>query len=607
MLHPVVEQVTAALEQRSRDRRARYLQRLQEAAGRSSRQALGCSNLAHALAAQPDDARLIMKQGGSPHVAIISSYNDLLSAHAPLRDYPERLKVALARAGATAQFAAGVPAMCDGITQGEAGMQLSLFSRDLIAQAAAIGLTHGIFDGALYLGVCDKIVPGLLMGALHFGHLPAVFVPAGPMQSGLPNKEKAAIRQRYARGEASRDELLAAELAAYHQAGTCTFYGTANTNQLLMEAMGLHVPGSAFVHPFTPLRDALTDEAARLVARNSRQGERYLPIGQQIDARALINAVVALLASGGSTNHTLHLPAIARSAGYELNWDDFAALSAVVPLLARVYPNGAADVNQFQAAGGPAWLLRELLDAGLLHDDVATAAGQGLRAYTREPWLQGESLAWRELPSHSPALDILRPVAEPFAEEGGLVLLDGNLGRAVAKTSAVDPAFWQIRAQARIFESEAAVQAAYSAGELTGDLVLVVRFQGPRANGMPELHKLMPLLANLQQAGQRVALVTDGRMSGASGQVLCALHLTPEAAAGGPLARLVDGDWLVLDARQGRLQVELDEPQWAARAAVTASEAQPAGYGLDMFAAQRRVVGPAEQGASSLFMQDSDD
>ena len=421
------------------------------------------------------------------------------------------------------------------------------------------------------------------------------------MQSGLPNKEKAAVRQRYARGEASRDELLAAELAAYHQAGTCTFYGTANTNQLLMEAMGLHVPGSAFIHPYTQLRDAMTDEAARLVAHNSRQGERYLPVGQQIDARSLINAVVALLASGGSTNHTLHLPAIARAAGYELNWDDFAALSKVVPLLARVYPNGAADVNQFQAAGGPAWLLRELLGAGLLHDDVATAAGHGLRAYTREPWLEGERLAWRDLPAQSPAPDIVRHVAEPFAEEGGLVLLAGNLGRAILKTSAVDPAFWHIRAQARIFDSEAAVQAAYSADELQGDLVLVVRSQGPQANGMPELHKLMPLLANLQQAGQRVALVTDGRMSGASGQVSTALHVTPEAAAGGPLARLQDGDWLVLDAQNGLLQVELSEQQLAARPLASASTELELGYGLEMFAAQRRLVGSAEQGASSLF------
>lgn len=601
MLHPVVEQVTAALEQRSAKRRKRYLQRLAIAAERDPHKAMGCSNLAHAMAAQPEDARLIMKQGGSAHIAIISSYNDLLSAHAPLRDYPERLKVALAKAGATSQFAAGVPAMCDGITQGEGGMQLSLFSRDLIAQATAIGLTHGIFDGALYLGVCDKIVPGLLIGALHFGHLPAVFVPAGPMQSGLPNKEKAAIRQRYARGEASRDELLAAEQAAYHQAGTCTFYGTANTNQLLMEVMGLHVPGSAFINPYTPLRDALTDEAARLVAHNSRQGERYLPLGQQINARALVNAVVALLASGGSTNHTLHLPAIARAAGYELSWDDFAALSKVVPLLARVYPNGAADVNQFQAAGGPAWLLRELLGAGLLHNDVATAAGHGLRAYTREPWLQHERLAWRDLPALSPALDIVRPAAEPFAEEGGLVLLSGNLGRAIVKTSSVDPAFWQIRAQARVFDSEATVQTAYSAGELQGDLVLVVRFQGPHANGMPELHKLMPVLANLQQAGQRVALVTDGRMSGASGQVCSALHVTPEAAAGGALARLEDGDWLLLDAQQGLLQVELTEQQLAARPLASASAELELGYGLEMFAAQRRLVSSAEQGASSLF------
>ncbi|MGL4315362.1 MAG: dihydroxy-acid dehydratase, partial [Pseudomonas sp.] len=465
MLNSVVEQVTQALEQRSAVRRGQYLARLDEAARRPPRQALGCSNLAHALAAQDEDARLIMKQGGAPHIAIVSSYNDLLSAHAPLRDYPERLKQALARNGATAQFAAGVPAMCDGITQGEAGMQLSLFSRDLIAQATAIGLTHGIFDGALYLGVCDKIVPGLLIGALQFGHLPALFVPAGPMHSGLANKDKAAVRQRYVRGEVSRDELLAAELAAYHEAGTCTFYGTANTNQLLMEAMGLHVPGSAFVHPYTPLRDALTDEAARLVARNSPRGERYLPVGRQIDARALVNAVVALLASGGSTNHGLHLPAIARAAGYELTWEDFAVLSKVVPLLARVYPNGAADVNQFQAAGGPAWIIRELIGAGLMHGDVPSAAGATLADYAREPWLDDGCLAWRELPAQSPALDIVRPANQPFVAEGGLVLLQGNLGRAMLKTSAVDPAYWQVRAPARVFGSEAAVQLAYQAGE----------------------------------------------------------------------------------------------------------------------------------------------
>ncbi len=600
MPHVVVEEVTARLEARSRATRQAYLARLQEALGRPSRTQLGCSNLAHALAAQPQAARLIMKQGGAPHIAIVSSYNDLLSAHQPLQAYPEQLKQALARLGASAQFAAGVPAMCDGITQGEPGMQLSLFSRDLIAQATAIGLCHGIFDGGLYLGVCDKIVPGLLIGALHFGHLPAVFVPAGPMHSGLANRDKAAVRQRFVRGEATREELLEAELAAYHEAGTCTFYGTANTNQLLLEAMGLHVPGSAFVHPHTPLRAALNDEAARLVAANSRQGERPLPLGLQVDARCLVNAVVALLASGGSTNHTLHLPAIARAAGYRLLWEDFAALSQVVPLLARVYPNGAADVNQFQAAGGPAWLIRELLGGGLLHADVPTVACEGLAAYAREAWLDDGRLAWRELPPSSPAPDIVRPRAEPFAAEAGLRLLQGNLGRAMLKTSAVAAQHWQVRAPARVFDSEAAVQAAYAAGQLQGDLVLVVRFQGPRANGMPELHKLMPLLANLQQAGQRVALVTDGRLSGASGEVPAALHLTPEAAAGGLLARLQDGDWIELDALQNRLQVELDEASIARRVAAEVPPNLAAGYCLRLFAAQRQRVGPADEGATTL-------
>ena len=600
MLHVVVEQVTAALEQRSATHRARYLARLQQAAERQPRERLSCSNLAHALAAQPEVARLIIKQGGSAHIAIISSYNDLLSAHAPYKDYPDQLKLALAKVGATAQFAAGVPAMCDGITQGEAGMQLSLFSRDLIAQATAIGLTHGIFDGALYLGVCDKIVPGLLVGALHFGHLPAVFVPAGPMSSGMANKDKAAVRERYARGAAGRDELMAAELASYHEAGTCTFYGTANTNQLLLEVMGLHVPGSAFIHPHTPLRTALTAEAARLVAHNSRQGERYLPVGVQVDARALVNAVVALLASGGSTNHSLHLPAIARAAGYELLWEDFAALSAVVPLLVRVYPNGAADVNQFQAAGGPGWLIRELLAAGLLHGDVPTVAGAGLAAYCREPWLDAGRLIWRDLPEQSPAPEIVRTHSNPFAADGGLVLLSGNLGRAMLKTSAVEPAFWQIRAQARVFDSEAAVHQAYSAGQLQGDLVLLVRFQGPRANGMPELHKLMPVLVNLQRNGQKVALLTDGRLSGASGQVLAALHLTPEAAAGGVLARVQDGDWISMDALSGCMALEVSEIELATRQPAALPAELAAGFGLDLFNAQRRLVGPADQGATTL-------
>lgn len=604
MLHIVVEEVTARLESRSQQRRQAYLARLQEAAERPLRQHLGCSNLAHALAAQPPESRLIMKHGGAPHIAIISSYNDLLSAHQPLQDFPQQLKTALAQVGATAQFAAGVPAMCDGITQGEPGMQLSLFSRDLIAQATAIGLTHAIFDGGLYLGVCDKIVPGLLIGALHFGHLPAVFVPGGPMHSGLANRDKAAVRQRFVRGEASREELLAAEQAAYHEAGTCTFYGTANTNQLLMEVMGLHVPGSAFVHPFTPLRDALNAEAARLVARNSLKGERYLPVGRQVDARAVVNAVVALLASGGSTNHTLHLPAIARAAGLELLWEDFEALSRVVPLLARVYPNGAADVNQFQAAGGPAWLIRELLSGGLLHADVPTVAGQGLADYSREAWLDAGTLRWRELPGVSVAPDILRPLVDPFTPEGGLGLLQGNLGRAIIKTSAMPVSAMRVRAQARVFDNEAAVQAAYAAGDLQGDLILVVRFQGPRANGMPELHKLMPLLANLQQAGQHVALVTDGRLSGASGQVPAALHLTPEAALGGPLAWLQDGDWIELDAHQGLLQVEQDVAEWARRQPAEVPHQLPAGYGLQLFAQQRRLVGPADQGATTLDWED---
>ena len=601
MLHPVIEQVTQQIEERSRTRRAAYLQRVQAALEQGRNNAHGCSNLAHVMAAQPEEQRLIMRQGGAAHVAIISSYNDMLSAHAPLKNYPDQLKQALYRYGASAQFAAGVPAMCDGVTQGTPGMQLSLFSRDLIAQATAIGLTHGVFDGALYLGVCDKIVPGLLIGALHFGHLPAVFVPAGPMSSGLSNPEKAAVRERYAAGLASREELLEAELAAYHEAGTCTFYGTANSNQMLMEAMGLHVPGSAFVPPHTDLRHTLTDEAARLLVANTQQGGRHLPLAWQVDAKALVNGAVALLASGGSTNHTLHFPAIAKAAGYELRWEDLAELSRVVPLLAQVYPNGSADVNQFHAAGGIAWLLRELLNAGLLHNDVYTVAGQGLTDYTLEPYLQGQSLAWRELPEQDRPNHILRGSQAPFAQHSGLHLLAGNLGRAVLKTSAVAEQFWQITAPARVFDCEADALAAYSAGQLQGDLVLVLRFQGPAANGMPELHKLIPLLANLQSNGQKVALVTDGRLSGASGKVLAALHVTPEAAKGGILCRVQDGDLIEIDALQGFLQVHVNEAQLALRSAALTPLNTAQGYGLQLFAAQRRWVGPADQGASFLL------
>ena len=601
MLHPIVKQITEQIEERSRVRRAAYLQNVQIALEQGRNTAHGCSNLAHVMAAQPADQRLIMRQGGAAHVAIISSYNDMLSAHAPLKNYPDQLKQALYRLGASAQFAAGVPAMCDGVTQGTAGMQLSLFSRDLIAQATAIGLTHGVFDGALYLGVCDKIVPGLLIGALHFGHLPAVFVPAGPMSSGLSNPEKAAVRERYAAGLATREELLEAELAAYHEPGTCTFYGTANSNQMLMEAMGLHVPGSAFVSPGTALRHALTDEAARLLVTNTRQGGRHLPLAMQIDAKALVNGAVALLASGGSTNHTLHLPAIAKAAGYELTWDDLATLSSVVPLLAQVYPNGSADVNQFQAVGGVAWLLRELLAVGLLHEDVSTVVGKGLQDYTLEPYLGEQSLSWRALPKQDLPAHILREMDAPFATHSGLHLLAGNLGRAVLKTSAVAEQFWQIKAPARVFDCEVDALAAYSAGQLQGDLVLVLRFQGPAANGMPELHKLIPILVNLQNNGQKVALVTDGRLSGASGKVLAALHVTPEAAKGGLLSRIKDGDLVEVDAKQGVFHLHVNEAQLALRSAAQAPENTAQGYGLQLFAAQRRWVGPADQGASFLL------
>lgn len=601
MLHPVVERITQQIEERSKLRRSAYLTTSLQAAEQGVNRAHGCSNLAHVMAAQPDEQRLIMRQGGAAHMAIISSYNDMLSAHAPLKNYPDQLKETLYRYGASAQFAAGVPAMCDGITQGTPGMQLSLFSRDLIAQAAAIGLSHGVFDGALYLGVCDKIVPGLLIGALHFGHLPAVFVPAGPMSSGLSNPEKAAVRERYAAGLVGSKELLEAELAAYHEPGTCTFYGTSNSNQMLMEAMGLHVPGTAFVSPVSDLRHALTDEAARLLVNNTRQGGRFLPLAVQIDAKALVNGAVALLASGGSTNHTLHLPAIARAAGYELRWEDMAGLSQVVPLLAQIYPNGSADVNQFHAAGGVAWLLRELLENGLLHNDVYTVAGQGLDAYTRAPHLNKQTLEWRDVPRESLAEDILRPYATPFVRHSGLHLLAGNLGRAVVKTSAVKEEFWSIKAPARIFDRQDDVLAAYAAGQLTGDLVLVLRFQGPSANGMPELHKLIPLLANLQNNGQRVALVTDGRLSGASGKVLAVLHVTPEAAKGGVLSRLQEGDVIEIDARQDLLHVHVAPEQLALRSDAQVPNDAPLGYGLPLFAAQRRWVGPADQGASFLL------
>ena len=608
-LHPVVAEVTQRVLARSADARAAYLGHLRAGFGtRVQRGQLSCTNLAHAMAAMPRPAKRMLAQlqeQAAPNLAIVSAYNDMLSAHQPLQDYPQWIKQAAAEVGATAQFAGGVPAMCDGVTQGQPSMELSLFSRDVIAMAAAVALTHQMFDAALYLGVCDKIVPGLLIAALSFGHLPALFVPAGPMPSGLPNDQKARVRQEYAAGLIGREQLLEAETLSYHSAGTCTFYGTANSNQMLMEVMGLHLPGSAFVPPGTPLRKALTMQAARRAVELCAHSGSFTPVGEMIDARSLINGIVGLLATGGSTNHTIHLVAIARAAGVLIDWNDFDDLSRAVPLLARIYPNGSADVNQFHAAGGMGFVVRELLDAGLLHDDVRTVAGPGLRAYTREPCLDGERLAWRDAPARSGDSQLLRGVAEPFSAEGGLRLLAGNLGRAVIKVSAVKPEHQVITAPARVFDSQDDLLAAFQRGELERDFIAVVRFQGPRANGMPELHKLTPALGLLQDRGRRVALVTDGRMSGASGKVPAAIHVTPEAVAGGALARLRDGDLLSLDAPRGVLQALVEPQEWQRRQdARDAAGAHDHGWGRELFAVFRQAVDTAEQGAASFAHPD---
>ncbi|WP_374590496.1 phosphogluconate dehydratase [Aquabacterium sp.] len=615
-MHPVVAQVTQRVVERSRPTRQAYLQRLNRLASRPrGAQRLGCANVAHAFAAMPTDDRLRVVAERAPNLAIVTAYNDMLSAHQPYEHFPAWLRDEARRAGATAQVAGGVPAMCDGITQGQPGMELSLFSRDVIAQSTAIALSHDVFDGALLLGVCDKIVPGLLIGALHFGHLPCAFVPAGPMTSGLPNKDKAKVREQFAQGLVGRDALLDAETQAYHGAGTCTFYGTANSNQMLLEAMGLHVPGSAFVHPSAPLREALSREAVRLLLPHVREQLADAPrtgqaapgaIGRLVDERCIVNAMVALLATGGSTNHLIHWVAVARAAGIVIDWDDFSALSAVVPLLARVYPNGEADVNQFQAAGGPGFVLRELIDAGLMHADVTTLAGsagddQSLRAHARLPVLDGERLTWQAAPAPSVDTSVLRGAAEPFSATGGLRLLSGNLGRAVIKVSAVPDDRWVIEAPARVFDSQEALQAAFQAGELARDVVAVVRFQGPAACGMPELHQLTPPLSVLQGQGHRVALVTDGRMSGASGKVPAAIHVCPEALLGGPLARVQDGDLLRVDARAGTLDVLVDAATWAARPLAQRSAAaeleQAHDLGRELFAGLRRNVRSAEEGA----------
>lgn len=600
-MHPLVAEVTARIRERSRGTRNAYLAQV-DALRRRPRGAdrMGCANVAHAFAAMPPSDKLRIVAERAPHLAIVTSYNDMLSAHQPYESYPQRLRAAAQRHGATAQVAGGVPAMCDGVTQGYPGMELSLFSRDTIAMSTAIALSHDVFDGVLLLGICDKIVPGLLIGALHFGHLPCVFVPAGPMSSGLSNSEKARVRELAAQGQVGRAELLQAEQAAYHSPGTCTFYGTANSNQMLMEAMGLHVPGAAFVHPHEPLRDALTDEAVETVL-SLRAGQRDLPIGHLVDERSIVNAMVALLATGGSTNHLIHWVAVARAAGILIDWNDFSDLSAVVPLLARVYPNGSADVNQFQAAGGPAFVLRELMDGGYFHADAHAVARGGMPRYAEQPALDAGRLTWQALPAGTTDRTVLRPASEPFSASGGLALVQGNLGRAVIKVSAVPEDRHVIEAPARVFDSQEALHAAFQAGELDRDVVVVVRFQGPRANGMPELHKLTPPLAVLQGKGFRVALVTDGRMSGASGKVPAAIHVSPEALADGPLARVHDGDLIRLDARAGVLEALVPADEWArrplARRGDAAAEAHAHGLGRELFAGMRRHVTSAEQGA----------
>ena len=596
--------VTDRIRERSAATRLAYLQRVDDA-GRDAlveRAHLGCTNLAHAYAAAPAADKIWLRQKRAPNLAIVSSYNDMLSAHQPLAHYPDWIKQAARDVGATAQFAGGVPAMCDGVTQGQAGMELSLFSRDVIAMATAVALSHNMFDATLCLGVCDKIVPGLLMGALSFGHLPTIFVPAGPMGTGQSNEEKAKVRQRHAAGEIDDAALLVAEEKSYHSPGTCTFYGTANSNQMLMEIMGLHLPGTAFVSPGTALREALTRASAKRAAQITRHGDQYTPVGHVVDERAVVNGIVGLLATGGSTNHTLHLVAVARVAGIVITWDDFDALSDVVPLLTRVYPNGSADVNAFQAAGGMALVIRELLGAGLLHADVRTVAGsKGLWHYTQQPVLQEGRLSWVDAPDHSGDPTVITTLQAPFSPDGGMKLLQGNLGRAVIKVSAVKPAHRVVEAPALVVYDQHALQEAYHRGELNRDVVAVVLGQGPRANGMPELHALTPLLTNLQDQGFKVALVTDGRMSGASGKVPAAIHVTPEVLAGGPLGKIRNGDVIRLDAVAGTLQALVPEADWAAR---TVTEVDVSGHqvgtGRELFAGMRQLVSGAEQGAMTF-------
>jgi phosphogluconate dehydratase len=603
-LHTTVEAVTQRVQERSLVTRSAYLDRLTAAADRKpGAQRLGCANVAHAFAALPANDKLRVVAERAPNIGIVTAYNDMLSAHAPLQHYPDVIKQEARKHGATAQVAGGVPAMCDGVTQGTPAMELSLFSRDVIAMATAVSLSHDVFDAALMLGVCDKIVPGLLIGALHFGHLPTVFVPAGPMTSGLSNNEKAKVREQAAQGLVGRAELLQAESQAYHGSGTCTFYGTANSNQMLLEAMGLQVPGTAFINPGAAMREELTREAVRTVLGITK-AQRFAPIGRLVDERCIVNAMVALLATGGSTNHLIHWVAVARAAGIVIDWDDFSALSDVVPLLTRVYPNGSADVNQFQAAGGPGFVIQELLDAGFMHADVLTVRAGGLREFTGIPAEHGDSGALHWEPAGASKDDtVARPASAPFSAHGGLRLLQGNLGRSVIKVSAVPDDRHVVEAPCRVFDSQEALHQAFSADELNQDVVCVVRWQGPQANGMPELHKLTPPLAVLQGKGFKVALVTDGRMSGASGKVPAAIHVSPEAAVGGPLAKVLDGDLIRLDATAGTLQVLVSTAEWDARPLQSMPQSLGAanglGMGRELFAAMRRNALTAEAGACS--------
>lgn len=600
-LNPELERITRRIIERSRPSRQAYLDFIAGERDKGvHRPSLSCGNLAHGFAAAGEDKAAI-RSGTAMNIGIVTAYNDMLSAHQPYGRYPEQIKIFAREVGSTAQVAGGVPAMCDGVTQGQLGMELSLLSRDTIAMGSAIAMSHGMFEGALLLGICDKIVPGLFIAAARFGHIPTILVPAGPMPSGLANKEKQRVRQLYAEGKVGREELLEAESASYHGAGTCTFYGTANSNQMMMEMMGLHMPASAFVNPGTKLRQELTRAATHRVTQIGWHGDDYRPFGQCVDEKAIINACIGLLATGGSTNHAIHLPAMARALGIQIDWQDLSELSAIIPLVSRVYPNGSGDVNHFHAAGGIGFIIRELADHGLLHTDILTVSGQSLRDYAVEPVLDdGGALRFDPAPAISRDNDMLRPVTDAFQPDGGMRLLQGNLGRGIVKTSAVDPARWVIEAPARVFDDQDAVIAAFKGGELERDCVVVVRFQGPRANGMPELHKLTPSLGVLQDRGYKVALVTDGRMSGASGKVPAAIHLWPEASEGGPLARLQDGDVVRLDAVTGTISVVIDPPVWEARPCA-AQPAQPMGTGRELFALMRQSSDHAEAGASAML------